>query len=166
MSDTWHSMRVSNADRDRAADLIKAATAEGRLSWDEHGRRIEQAMHAQTYAELQQVTADLPTGIHPTQQGHAPQQLVPASPWQPNPPVPRKTNDMAVASLVCGGLSFMVGVTAIPAIITGHMALSRLKHSNEDGRGLAITGLILGYTVTAGAVLLVAMIMLMVVVAG
>jgi hypothetical protein len=66
--------------------------------------------------------------------------------------VARKTNDLAVASLVCGGLSFMVGITAIPAIITGHMALSRLKHSNEDGRGLAITGLILGYTVTAGAV--------------
>lgn len=31
------------------------------------------------------------------------------------------------------------------AVIFGHVALSQIKHSGEDGRGLAIAGLVIGY---------------------
>lgn len=48
----------------------------------------------------------------------------------------------AIASLVCS----LVGVSLL-GVIFGHIALNEIKHSNGQmqGRGLAITGLVLGY---------------------
>ena len=54
----------------------------------------------------------------------------------------------AVASLVMGILSlFTAGLTALPAIICGHMARGKISDSNGrvGGGGLAIGGLITGY---------------------
>ena len=34
---------------------------------------------------------------------------------------------------------------SLAAIITGHIALSQIKKTGEQGRGLAIAGLIIGY---------------------
>ena len=48
---------------------------------------------------------------------------------------------LALLSLFCCG-----GLTAIPAVICGHLALSRIgKPARKAGRGLAIAGLIIGY---------------------
>ncbi|MGB2754330.1 MAG: DUF4190 domain-containing protein [Phycisphaerae bacterium] len=71
--------------------------------------------------------------------------------YEPGTPMPKKeTPGLAIASLICGILSWVsVGQLAgIPAVITGHMALGRIKRSAGTlaGRGLAIAGLILGYT--------------------
>ena len=59
---------------------------------------------------------------------------------QPVVVVPRKTNGFAIASfvvaLVCGGPL---------AVIFGHVALSQIDKNQEDGRGLAIAGLVIGY---------------------
>ena len=49
------------------------------------------------------------------------------------------TNALAVLSLV---FAFLGGLLAIPF---GHIALFQIKRSGERGRGMAITGLILGY---------------------
>lgn len=60
---------------------------------------------------------------------------------------PAKTNTLAVVSLI----SSLVGIFLIPflgsivGVITGHMALSRLKTSGEQGRGLALAGTIIGW---------------------
>jgi hypothetical protein len=54
-------MRVSDVDRDTAAGLLNAAFAEGRLTVDEHGQRVEAAYAARTWQQLHQLTADLPT---------------------------------------------------------------------------------------------------------
>lgn len=62
-----------------------------------------------------------------------------------------QTSGLAVASMVCGIVGYLtcylVGVFGIPAVICGHMALSRIATSPFPigGRGMAITGLILGY---------------------
>jgi len=53
-------MRASDADRDSAAGLLNAAFAEGRLTADEHGQRLEAACAARTWQQLHQLTADLP----------------------------------------------------------------------------------------------------------
>jgi hypothetical protein len=53
-------MRVSDADRDAAAAVLTAAFAEGRLTADEHGQRLEAAYAARTWQQLHQLTADLP----------------------------------------------------------------------------------------------------------
>ena len=52
---------------------------------------------------------------------------------------PRRTNPLAIAALVS---SFML---APLGIIFGHISLSQIKRNNEDGRGLAIAGLVIGY---------------------
>lgn len=53
-------MRASDADRDRIADRLREALAEGRLTAEEHAERIEAVYRAKTYAELTPIVADLP----------------------------------------------------------------------------------------------------------
>jgi len=53
-------MRVSDVDRDAAAGVLNAAFAEGRLTVDEHGQRVEAAYAARTWQQLHELTADLP----------------------------------------------------------------------------------------------------------
>jgi len=43
-------------------EVLKTAFVQGRLTKDEFGTRIGQALTSQTYAELTTVTADLPAG--------------------------------------------------------------------------------------------------------
>jgi hypothetical protein len=77
--------------------------------------------------------------------------------YQPQYPVARPTNGLAVAALVCGIAQFFVGFTFIPAIICGHMARRQIRLTGEGGDGMAIAGLILGYiggALIVGAVLL------------
>ncbi|NKZ03044.1 DUF4190 domain-containing protein [Actinomadura latina] len=66
-------------------------------------------------------------------------------------PVVPPTNGMATASLVCGLIGFFAcGVTSVLAIIFGHVSLSQIKRTGEGGHGMAVTGLILGYLISAG----------------
>jgi Domain of unknown function (DUF1707) len=53
---------ASHADLEEAIELLKAAFVQGRLTKDEFGTRVERALASQTYAELTEVTADLPAG--------------------------------------------------------------------------------------------------------
>jgi Flp pilus assembly protein TadB len=53
-------LRASDADRERAADRLRRAAAEGRLVTDELEQRLEAAFAARTYAKLDAVLADLP----------------------------------------------------------------------------------------------------------
>jgi hypothetical protein len=70
----------------------------------------------------------------------------------PPPPVPQpapRTAATAIWSLVLAVLSFVGGwlFTAIPAVICGHVARSRIRKSGGAlrGKGIATAGLILGY---------------------
>ena len=68
----------------------------------------------------------------------------------PNP-TPRTTNTLAVLSLVFGLLGMVggipsAGVINLAAIVMGHMARSQIRQNpNEDGAGIALAGLIMGY---------------------
>jgi DUF1707 SHOCT-like domain len=53
-------MRASDADRDRVADQLRHATAEGRLSPDELEERLEAVFAARTYGDLDAQVGDLP----------------------------------------------------------------------------------------------------------
>lgn len=53
-------MRASDADRDRIADILRDALAEGRLDAEEHSERIEAVYRAKTVGELEPLVRDLP----------------------------------------------------------------------------------------------------------
>jgi hypothetical protein len=127
------SMRASSADRERAVDVLKAGFAEGRLTQDEYNDRMSRAYGARTYGELSALTADLPAGPLP---------VWPVSAYQP----PAGTNSMAIASMMLGVAEFFtVGLTAIPAVICGHIARRQMRLTSQRGEGMATTGLVLGY---------------------
>ncbi|GAA3154303.1 hypothetical protein GCM10010466_51580 [Planomonospora alba] len=70
------------------------------------------------------------------------------------PPPARPSNGMAIASLVLGivGL-FTCGVTSVVGIILGHVSMSQIKRTGEEGRGMAVAGLVLSYFGVAAWVL-------------
>ncbi|MEU6063355.1 MULTISPECIES: DUF1707 SHOCT-like domain-containing protein [Streptomyces] len=53
-------LRASDADRDRIADILRDALAEGRLTADEHAERVEGVLNAKTVGELEVFIRDLP----------------------------------------------------------------------------------------------------------
>ncbi|MDG9704408.1 DUF1707 and DUF4190 domain-containing protein [Streptomyces sp. DH37] len=140
-------MRASHADRERTLDVLKAGYAEGRLDHAEYEQRMGRAQRAQTYGELHVLIADLPQGPMAVP-APAPQQY--PQPYQPMVPrtflpPPPPTNNSAVAALVCGVLTPLYGVTAIPAVILGHKARAEIRRTGEKGDGLALAGLVLGW---------------------
>jgi hypothetical protein len=61
----------------------------------------------------------------------------------------QQTKGLSIASMVCGVSSVLLGWFMIPqiaAIITGHLALRR----EPSGKGMSITGLVLGYLCLLG----------------
>ncbi len=75
----------------------------------------------------------------------------PAGPYG-QPPyygAPAEPKTLSIASMVCGIASVIMGWLLLPqiaAIVTGHMALKR----EPSGKGMSITGLVLGYLCLLG----------------
>lgn len=131
------SARASDADRERAMDVLKAAFAEGRLTKEEHAARVQRAYSSRTYAELAVLSSDLPAGPLGTlapQSAGAPAVYLPVS-------APRN-NPLAVASLVCGLIPVLPATIA--AIVLGIQARRQIQHTGEPGAALATAGLALG----------------------
>jgi hypothetical protein len=131
-------MRAADADRDRAVSYLTTAYTEGRLAKDEYDSRLEIALSARTYADLDQVVTDLPGA-----------RVGPVPRRGPTP-----TNGLAIASLACGVAQFAFGpLPTIPAIVLGHMARHQIKRTGEQGAGMALAGLLLGWAAVAIGVL-------------
>jgi peptidyl-prolyl cis-trans isomerase B (cyclophilin B) len=64
-------------------------------------------------------------------------------------PPPQATNTLAIVSLVCAFVFAPLG------IVFGHMSLSQIKKTGEEGRGLAIAGLVISYLVVVATVVVV-----------
>jgi hypothetical protein len=121
-------MRAADVDRDRAVGFLTTAYTEGRLTKEEYDERVETALSARTYSDLDRVVTDLPGA------------RIPAVPQV------RGTNGLAIASLACGVAQLAFGpLPTIPAIVLGHMARHQIKRTGEDGAGLALAGLLLGW---------------------
>ncbi len=121
-------MRAADADRDGVVERLNMAYSEGRLSKDEYDGRLGAALSARTYTDLDQLVIDLPaarsTAVTPV----------------------AKMNEFAMASLACGLGQVVFGpVVAIPAIVFGHVARHQIKRTGEQGAGLALAGLMLGW---------------------
>jgi len=62
-------------------------------------------------------------------------------------PTGQKTNGLAITSLISSIAAFVIlpFIASIVGVITGHMALKQLRTSGENGRGLALAGVIVGW---------------------
>jgi hypothetical protein len=59
-ADTAPAVRAGDADREKTADLLGQALAQGYLEMAEYERRLQATFAAATHAGLRQLTADLP----------------------------------------------------------------------------------------------------------
>lgn len=60
MTDDLPELRASDADRERVAEVLRDALAEGRLDMAEFEERFDATYRARTYGELAPITRDLP----------------------------------------------------------------------------------------------------------
>ncbi len=140
-------MRAADADRDRVVEFLNGAYTEGRLTKDEYDERLEQALSARTYGDLDLLIADLPAA-HAT--------MAPPATGTSVEPAEARTNNLAIASVACGLAQFAFGPLAtIPTIVFGHMARSQIKRTGEQGAGLALIGLLLGWGAVALGILFI-----------
>jgi Domain of unknown function (DUF1707) len=149
-------LRTSQADRERAIDVLKAAFAEGRLDQEEYVERMGQAHASRTYAELAALTADLPVGPLGTLPIAAGTALVQA-------PAPASRTARPVSGLAVAALLFGVASVAVPGLLPASvgavllcvMALGRLGADGQRGAGLALAGGALGLLGAMGSMYMV-----------
>ena len=70
----------------------------------------------------------------------------------------QRTNGMAVASLVLGILGlftsfFLFGIGSILALIFGYIGRNKIRQTGENGSGMAIAGIVLGWIGVALAII-------------
>lgn len=126
---------TSDADRERAIEALKQNFQAGRLTVEELSERIGRALGARTFAELDVVMTGLPW-----QRATLPMypNLPPYSPSFYTPAVPQ-SKGMGITAFVLGVLGFLCGLTAVPAVILGLVALT--DGERREDRGFAIAGL-------------------------
>ncbi len=97
--------------------------------------------------------APYPAPYEPVQQSAPPQYgQYPANPGYATASLP---NGMAIASMCCSILGIFSYTTgAILGIVFGHIALNEIKKGRASGRGYALAGLWIGYTVLIGGLLI------------
>ena len=67
----------------------------------------------------------------------------PATPLPPAEP----TNTFALVGFILSLLSFITFVTAIPGVVLGHLSLKQIRETAENGRGMAIAAITMGWVV-------------------
>ena len=131
-------LRCSDADREATVERLRVAAMEGRLDADELEERLTTAYSAKWCRELEELTRDVtPPQPRATPVRTRPLFLAP----------PRRTNGLAIASLIAAFCVWFGPTGAIAAIVLGHIALVRIARSagTQKGRGLAFAGLTMGY---------------------
>lgn len=77
----------------------------------------------------------------------------PPNPWGPSGPVQPRTPDTAIAALILGiaGLTMCPLICSVPAIILGKQAMNQVDAQPQAyaGRGIGLTGYVLGIIGTA-----------------
>jgi hypothetical protein len=103
-----YALRASDSDREDVAERLRAATAEGRLLAGELEERLEVALHARTYGELDALVVDLP----------APPATVPAARRRPGLAV------VGGATLALGVFLSVLAASATAGFARAHSAVA------------------------------------------
>lgn len=100
---------------------------------------------------------DQPIGGYPPPGGYPPAGgYPPPMGGYPPPPNPNPTNGMAIGSLICSIAGLLTcAATSVVGVVLGIIALNQIKRTGEEGRGMALAGVIIGGVVTALVVIAV-----------
>ena len=101
----YSSMRISDAERSEAADLLSKHYGDGRPDEAEFNQRLDQAMRAKTYADLSGLFDDLPRAE--TEASEAPR-------------VPTHRHGHGHGHRHPAGLFLMVALVIAAAVVAGH----------------------------------------------
>lgn len=113
MTDPSREMRISDSDRQAAADRLQAASNEGRLSVAEYDDRLGRLYQAVTYGDVAALFADLPHQ-QPVLQSAMPQMAPPMS--QPMPPPQQTVGPMTgPGAVVQNTIVVNSGVAVLPS---------------------------------------------------
>jgi len=118
-------LRAADTDRDRAAELLRQAAAEGRITFDELDERISQAYAAKTFADLAALTSDLP--------GPGVSAPVPAAPRYHPPDVPAGTHPPTISVAILSGTK-RAGPWLVPPAYTAVAILGGVELDLRDAR--------------------------------
>lgn len=161
-------MRASDNDRRLAADRLRIAAAEGRITVFEYDNRLGRLYRATTHGEIADLLADLP--------GPAP-----VPPPMPMPmPMPQavivgpvRNSGLATAGLVlgiCGLVGFWIPfldiILSVLAVLLSAIGLSQTREGQMGGRGLAIAGLVCGLVGLVPAIVIVVIVVPMAIPTG
>ncbi len=80
-------IRASDKERESVVDVLRDAYTDGRVTLEEFEERTSAAYASKTWADLRELTADLP--VEPVLGADLPQLRLPAARQQALPPVPR-----------------------------------------------------------------------------
>jgi hypothetical protein len=118
-------IRASDADRSRAASMLREHHAEGRLSAEEFHDRLDKALDAKTLGELDELMADLPdvdlyklpaSGLRVADPG-MPRSLLPADRTGNGPLENLAAGETAIAAWVTvAGILVSVGIVTAVAL--------------------------------------------------
>ena len=135
-------LRAGHADREQVIGTLKAAYVEGRLTEDELDARVDRVYASRTYAELAEVTTDIPAELTETRPARDPWRATKIA-WGivyalilpglmtlaalPGGPAPTTVREVVTVSAVVYAIFWVLGVSM--------MAASRLgKRSVACGR--------------------------------
>jgi Domain of unknown function (DUF1707) len=134
-------LRASRADREHVIAVLKTAFVQDRLAKDEFDHRVGQVLASRTYAQLAELTTDIPADIP----AESPPAVIPAQSPAAAPPVdPRRTLAKAARrSLICALLTIALleGVALngsfgllVLAVFSGLAAAGFLGYGFVDAR--------------------------------
>ena len=117
-------LRASHADREQVIGILKEAFVQGRLTADELDARVDQAYASRTYAELAEVTVDIPLALTRARPSRDPR-----DPWRAT-----RVAGGVVYALILPGL---ITLAALPGgrdrkstrLNSSHLAVSRMPSS-------------------------------------
>jgi Domain of unknown function (DUF1707) len=118
-------LRVADTDRDRAAELLRQAAAEGRITFDELDERISRAYAAKTFADLDALTGDLP--------GPGVSAPAPAGPRYQPAEVPAGAHAPAISAAILSGAK-RAGPWLVPPAYTAVAILGGVELDLRDAR--------------------------------
>lgn len=138
------SIRASDSDRENVAEILRVAYADGRLTLDEFDERTTAAYGAKTWAELRELTRDLPVGPNlgaaPLRAarrqgppgGIAPGQLPPGPLRPARPPLVFPVLPLVILFLVLAGAAH-TAVLIIPAVVILAVCLRMGRRGHHHG---------------------------------